>query len=301
MINKGRVVLVGEVLFDIFPGYRRLGGAPLNVAFHLHHLTHSVKFISRVGRDDEGNEISRFLMNNGIDTSFIQVDNNRPTGRAIIEFSKSGEPEFAIHKDTAYDNLEFDTSVRSLLKEKTDVLYFGSLIQRTQSGFIFLKKVFDALSPDTTMFYDINLRPGCFEVHKIKDSLIAADVVKMNLNELKLLSEMMNLKMELQDFENYLLHHYGIQMLCITMGADGSRIVTEDRVVEKKEISEKVEDTVGAGDAYSAMIINGLLNLKELDVIANEASVFSSYLCSIKGALPEDEGVYREFQKGVKL
>ncbi len=234
MINKGRVVLVGEVLFDIFPGYRRLGGAPLNVAFHLHNLTHSVKFISRVGRDDEGDEISRFLKDNGIDRSFIQVDDNRPTGRVTIEFSKSGEHEFAIHKNAAYDHLEFGSSVKNLLKGKNDILYFGSLIQRTQTGFIFLQKVFDAVSPQTTMFYDINLRPGCFELHKIKDSLMAADVVKMNLNELKLLSEMMNLKMDLPDFENYLFHHYGIKMLCITMGADGSRIVTLDRVVKKK-------------------------------------------------------------------
>ena len=174
------ILAVGEILFDIFPNDKKLGGAPFNFAFHLKKLGFDVRFVSRVGNDDPGKEILDFLETHGFDTRVIQVDPDHPTGRVEVVMKDQKNHSFEIIQNAAYDHLEYDTRLDSILNENPGLIYFGALIQRTCTGSETIETLLKNKPASCQAFCDINLRPGCWTQQSINTCLAQADLLKIN-------------------------------------------------------------------------------------------------------------------------
>lgn len=297
------VVVFGEVLFDHFPGYRKFGGAPFNFAYHLKQLGVDVRFISRVGDDEPGREILKILTSHGFDAGDIQIDKKLPTGYVTIELDEKGIPEYDIVKNTAYDNITLDDTVKGYIEnDHTEMVYYGTLVQRSAYAKSNFEKIFQLKSGQTKGFYDINLRPECYNKSIIENSLKATNIFKINDEELFEMEEMFQEEIgqsKKDGFIEYIFQAFPIEVIILTKGEAGSEFITKDshfRVDSRKP--EKIGDTVGAGDAFASVIAFGILNNLDLKKTGEMASVFASYVCENTGAIPADMGMYSKILSG---
>ena len=176
------ILVIGEILFDLFGNNKKLGGAPFNFAFHLKKLGFQVRFVSRVGEDALGREILYFLKQHQFDLTDIQIDPNHDTGTVKVTMSHEGHA-FTITPDTAWAHLVFDRGLSTLLQQYCDLLYFGSLIQHSKKGITLIQKVMSQKQSGTTVFCDLNLRPGFYGPGVIKAALRASDILKLSREE----------------------------------------------------------------------------------------------------------------------
>nr|WP_320192183.1 PfkB family carbohydrate kinase [uncultured Desulfobacter sp.] len=293
------ILVTGEILFDIFPGYKRMGGAPFNFAYHMQKLGFPVRFISSIGNDDLGDEILNFLDNNNFNPEDIQINDNHPTGNVKVDILDKGKHTFTIAKDAAYDYIDAAPIRRLLSKKKPDLIYFGTLIQRTQNNFEVLQDILKRKPTKTISFCDINLRPDCYSEHTINASLNAANILKLNTNELEVLTSVSDAKVSHEVSARQLMKTHCLETIILTMGEKGSRWFTidSDHFMGPPAASIDIADTVGAGDAYAAMSAAGILKNKHIKQIIPLAAEFASYVCSIQGALIQDLEVYQKFKR----
>ena len=291
------ILVIGEILFDLFPNYRRLGGAPFNFAYHLKNLGFNVRFISRIGMDDAGKEILHRLELARFDLNDIQLDEVHPTGSVKVRLNKSGEPRFDILSDVAYDYIEYVSDHHSSLTDQARLIYFGSLVQRSAAGCENLQAFISRNSPETLNFYDINLRPGCYNQAVIEKSLSKADILKLSTDELDQLMQMLPLETTNDAFVHRLMKTYSIHTVSLTKGERGSELFTKQSCFTAEPTETiGVVDSVGAGDAYAAMLVAGLLKKWQPEKILDRASMFASRICGIKGAIPDSESFYEPFK-----
>lgn len=287
------VLVVGEILFDIFPEYRRLGGAPFNFAYHLKKLGIDTHFISRVGRDGPGREIIDFIRGHGFNPDDIQIDADHETGKVQVKLNHDGAHEFHIQPDAAYDYIQFDKSVETLLDHPPALIYFGTLIQRTENGFQTVQKLLSQKKTGTPTLYDINLRPGCYNEKSITASLKQTDILKLNHEELSYLSRNLKTESSRRAAIDKLLGDYEIATIVLTAGENGSEWHTKKEHRCIKPIGPiSIVDTVGAGDAYAAIVALGHLEKWPIAKTLSLASNFAAHICSIKGAIPADDNFY---------
>jgi fructokinase len=289
------VLVLGEILFDVFPRYKRLGGAPFNVAFHLNKLGIASCFISRIGKDNEGKEILDILKQRRFPITHIQVDDHYPTGKVLVKLDSQGIPTFNILADAAYDYIEYNRRVATALKS-TDLIYFGSLVQRTQTGFFTLQTLLKEKKPDTMCLYDVNLRPGGYNKTVVSQSLLHSNVLKLNEEELEVIKGLLGFRQGARDFIAFLMKEYSLDMIALTRGEKGSDLYTQNSHhsigIEKQT---EVADTVGAGDAYTAILVIGYLQGWGPEKILEQASTFAGEICQIKGAIPADDQFYENY------
>lgn len=293
------ILVTGEILFDVFPDYKRMGGAPFNFAYHLKKLGFPVRFISRVGNDDLGNEILDFLNTHDFNPEDVQIDAEHPTGTVRVDVQGKGEHTFTIIKDTAYDYID-PAPIHQLLSGTTpDLIYFGTLIQRTQNNFDILQEILHKKSPGTKSFCDINLRPDCYTAETVKASLNCADIVKLNTDELESPAVCPDVQPSHEMTAAQLMKTHHLETIILTMGEQGSQWFTSDAGHHRgpSAASLDIADTVGAGDAYAAMSVAGLLKHMPVDKIIPLAAQFASHVCGIQGALVQDNGVYQTFKR----
>jgi fructokinase len=291
------VLVIGEILFDVFPDYRRLGGAPFNFAYHLKNFGFNVRFISRIGMDDAGKEILHRLELAGFNLDDMQIDDVHPTGSVKVKLDKSGAPQFDIISEVAYDYITFITEYHANLIDEARIIYFGSLVQRSESGFENLQAFISQNASKKLNFYDINLRPGCYNNEIIEKSLLKTDILKLNTTELEKLRRMRSLKMDNEQFVYYLMETHSIQTVSLTKGEQGSELFTSQGSFSADPADLiKVVDSVGAGDAYAAMLVAGMLKNWSPQVILERASLFASRICEIKGAIPQSSSFYEPFK-----
>jgi fructokinase len=291
------IVVIGEILFDVFSNYRRLGGAPFNFAYHLKNFGFNVRFISRIGRDDAGREILHRLELARFDLNDLQVDDLHPTGSVDVRLDKFGAPRFDIIPDVAYDYIEFIPESHSGLIESARLIYFGTLVQRSEAGCKNIQAFMSRRSSETTNFYDINLRPGCYNDAIIEKSLLKTDILKLNTDELGKLKQMLLSKINDEAFVHNLMATHSIRTVLLTKGGLGSELFTnQGRFSSKPAEAIKVVDSVGAGDAYAAMSAAGMLKNWQPQEILNQASLFASRICEIKGAIPDSASFYETFK-----
>ena len=290
------ILVVGEILYDIFPDYKRLGGAPFNFAFHLKHLGFPVRFLSRIGNDADGKEIINHLNRLGFNLNDIQIDPSRPTGSVRVRLDDNGTPEFKITPNVAYDYIEFDKDVHAPLIHNADLIYYGSLIQRSTAGFNTIQAMLSEKLRDTKCFYDINLRPACFNDTVVVESMSRANILKINKEECDEVKRIVKYKNDQRMFIETLMDNYSLDVISMTKGGQGSEIYIRDECyrVESKKIDNMV-DSVGAGDAYAAMLAAGIIRQWHPETIIHRASAFASRICSIAGALPESPSFYKPF------
>jgi len=291
------ISVIGEILFDEFPNYRRLGGAPFNFAYHLKNFGFNVRFVSKIGMDDAGKEILHKLELARFNLDDIQVDEDHPTGSVNVQLDKSGAPQFDIISDVAYDYIEFIPEYHSNIINAAQMIYFGSLIQRSKAGYENLQTFITRNSSETLNFYDINLRPGCYNNAIIEKSLTKTDILKLNIGELGKLKQMLSLKVSNDDLVYHLMETQSISTVSLTKGESGSELFTNQGCFNSETARAiKVVDSVGAGDAYAAMLAAGLLEKWRPEEIVGRASLFASRVCEIKGAIPDSASFYEPFK-----
>ncbi len=293
------ILVIGEILFDLFPSYKRIGGAPFNFAFHLKHLGFEVRFISRVGRDDLGRGILDFLERHGFDPRDIQIDSGHETGRVEIAMAEDGSHSFSIVPNMAYDNIEFDTALKNLCQSSPDLIYFGTLIQRTPGGENLIQKSLADTGKNTCKFCDVNLRPGCYTQSVLNYAIASSDILKLSQEELNILVPAQNLSPPAQATRLLKGPAEGLDLIMLTQGKNGSTWVSRENCLQMplpQDHPLKIKDTVGAGDAYAAMAIAAKLTHMPDDQAMLLAQKFAGCICGIKGALPQDISIYREFK-----
>jgi fructokinase len=295
------ILVVGEILFDIFENEKQLGGAPFNFAYHLNNFGFPVRYISRIGNDTHGKEILNILEQHQFNIDDIQMDGHHDTGTVIVQLSSSGNPTFHINPDVAYDYIDYLPEKHSTLVDKADLIYFGTLAQRSKRGFENIQRFIKKHRSEAVCFYDINLRPDCYSDKVILTSLGHADLLKLNEQELEECKRIFRFSKGDDTFIPFLMDKYALNTVAITKGEKGSELYTKNGCFHSKTNPvSSIVDTVGAGDAYSAMLAVGILKGWEPARMLSMASMFALRICEIRGAIPESREFYKSIKKMVE-
>ena len=285
--NLKRIVVVGEILWDVFPDSTRLGGAPLNFAVHASRLGFETRLLSAVGEDDLGKRARLEIAATGLDTSMLQTTTRWKTGTAGVALDPSGQPTFTIPRPAAYDAAQLtEERIRQLTAWAPAWLYYGTLFPSVLEGKGTLLQLLKAL-PRTLRFYDVNLRPGFDSPSLVSELLVLANVVKLNEEELEAVSRISALPSEMEAFCRAGAEQYGWKAICVTLGARGCAILCGDEYVIADSYRVEVVDTVGAGDAFAAAFLHGLSHQWALGEIAEFANRVGAIVASRAGAIPD--------------
>ncbi|WP_298868489.1 carbohydrate kinase [uncultured Gimesia sp.] len=280
------VIGLGELLWDCFGDDRRPGGAPANVAFQANQLGCQGTVVSRVGQDALGTELLDFLKQQQLSTEYIQIDQAFPTGTVTVEFTNANDPQYTIHERVAWDHLEFNGTLAELMKQ-TRAVCFGTLAQREETSRESIHKCLAATDSDCLVVYDINLRQHYFDRSWIERSLSAAKIVKLNQDEVGILSGLLNVTFgDIKQFAAYLQQAYEVEAVCITRGAAGCLIFTCDQEYDIPGTPIEVADAVGAGDAFTAALISRRLLGWPWEKAALFANRVGGLVASHSGAMP---------------
>ncbi len=290
-----QITAIGEILFDIYPGGKNLGGAPFNFIYHVIKLTGSGNFVSAVGNDELGAEILDIVDKKGIDKKYIQVDKNHPTGAANANLDEKKIPHWEIKTGTAYDFIKPVPGLEELISDGTDCLYFGTLARRSETSGRTIKSFFNR--KNIKYFCDLNIRQEFYSKEIIEDSLITSDALKLNTDELKIVNGiLLNRPFDIINLARLISEKYDIELICVTMGDKGSYIVRGDETDKQSYHVENVVDTVGAGDAFASILCLGFLNGWDISKINRLASEFAAEAVKIDGALPKSDLFYEKFK-----
>jgi fructokinase len=277
---------LGEVLWDILPSGKVLGGAPANFAYMANVLGDEGIVASRVGNDELGREACEVIERLGLNTSYLQQDNEHQTGTAAVSIDAAGQPNFAIQESVAWDFLQW-TAEWEELSSRADVVCFGSLAQRSQKSAVAIESFLRNAPAKALRICDVNLRQSFYNLEVIRKSFQYAHIVKMNEQELFQISSLLNLGVGTEETTaRRLLTEYSLRLVCITLGNRGSLLVSEDETVEHGGFRVAVADAVGAGDAFTACIAHHYLRGHSLGEISESANRFASWVATQTGATP---------------
>jgi len=277
---------LGEILWDIFPEGKKIGGAPANVAFYLSRLGENPVLISRVGEDSFGEEALSVCQNCSLKTDFIQEDEVHCTGKVNVHLDSQGVPRFEIQDNVAWDFIE-ESPLISLAIKEADAVCFGTLAQRHEKSRTTIRRLLEQTRTDCLKVLDLNLRFPYFDKELIEASLRMADVLKLNSDELAIVSELFSLNGVELELLRILLEKFSLQLVALTAGEKGSILLSHKEKSLHSGYSVPVVDTVGAGDAFTAALVHGLLSGLELDEINDFANRLASLVCTKKGAWVE--------------
>ncbi len=285
-----RCAAIGEILFDCFPDRAVLGGAPGNVCCMLRQFGAESAMVSAVGRDPLGDRALDELARHGVDTRWI-IRSDRPTGAVNVTLDGAGKASYAFAPDSAYDHLEWSGEL-GIFASTLDAVCWGSLARRGASAET-IHRFIRAVRPGCLRVFDVNLRKPYYTAASIRESLELADVVKFNDEELPLLAEFLGVPPE-QVIPRLL--EGPARLIALSLGAEGAELHTRNETSRQPAcpIDRRV-DTVGAGDAYTATLIAGLLRNLPLDAINRHANRVAAFVCTQRGATPELPEELRKF------
>jgi fructokinase len=283
--SKPIAVGLGEVLWDILPAGKQLGGAPANFAFHAQQLGARGVVFSAVGRDALGEEIEARLAELGLASNLHRCE--RPTGTVSVQLDAAGVPSYVIHQPVAWDEMR-DAGGATDLAAQANVVCFGSLAQRALPSRTMIHAFLAATRRDECLrVFDINLRQDFYSESIICESLDVAGVLKLNDQELPVVASLLHLPAEEQKFAGTLLARLPtLRLIALTRGPNGSALFTREETSEHPGVPTTLADTVGAGDAFTATLALGLLRGMPLDRINAAANRVAAYVCSQPGATP---------------
>lgn len=289
-------IIFGEVLFDEFEdGARVLGGAPFNVAWHLQGFGLEPVMISRIGDDDYGEQIIAAMNNWGMSTAGIQRDPDHPTGRVSVAVT-DGQPHFDIVADVAYDHIEWQDAVQVLTAHPPGLLYHGSLAVRSEVSRDTLQRL--KQDADLPTFVDINLRNPWWRPESINALMSQAHWLKLNHDEMEEITGSRIAQGNLLEHGRHLIAQYHLDALILTRGAEGASLISAREAFDSPPVQvTELIDTVGAGDAFSAVSIIGLLGQWDYPTILKRASEFAARICAQRGATREDKELYQAFKR----
>ena len=282
-----KIIGVGEILWDVFPNGKKLGGAPANFAYHVTALGHEGIIISRIGDDNYGKEIIEQLISLGLLTDYIQIDSEKETGVVEVQIDDKNQPYYIIKEDVAWDFIQWDSKFDSLV-ESADAICFGTLAQRSKVSRNTIINLLKKMNKDAVKVYDINLRQSFYNKNIIVDSLRLSDILKLNSDELEVLRELLNISMKYDEEEvcKFLIDSFDLNLICLTKGEEGSILFDKQNSYSSPSYPYKVADRVGAGDAFTAAVIVYYLKGEPIDVISAKANRLASWVTSKNGGTP---------------
>lgn len=286
MKKRALMVGVGELLWDLLPSGKVLGGAPSNFAYMCRVLGNEGIVASRVGDDVMGRAARDALLVRGLDASHIQLDAEHKTGTAQVVIDSDGQPRFTIADSVAWDYLQW-TPEWEKISRVTDVVCFGTLAQRSQTAAQTIMQFLQQIPAEALRICDVNLRSPFYSLEALDRSLRCAQIAKLNEQELHKVAAMFQLKGSGEEsLARSLLTGFELQLVCITRGARGSLLVSKTESVEHDGIKVKVADAIGAGDAFTACVAHSYIRGRSLDEISEMANRFASWVATQSGATP---------------
>lgn len=287
-MNKPLVIGMGEALWDVLPEGRKIGGAPANFAFHAGQAGMDARVVSAVGRDALGDETLLTLQQKGLNTDAVaRVD--FPTGVVQVTLSEGGIPQYDICEGVAWDNIPFTPALDELARNAQAVCW-GSLAQRSEVSRNCIYRFLDAMPSEQGRLkvFDINLRQHFYSIDVIEASCQRANVLKINEEELVILSELLRLGTPLVEQQcRLLMERFSLDMLVLTCGSNGSYIFTPVETSFRVTPLVQVADTVGAGDSFTATLVADLLKGAPVGVAHEHAVQLAAYVCTQQGAMAE--------------
>lgn len=279
------IIGLGEVLFDVLPEGEKIGGAPMNFAYHAGALGARGVPVSTVGRDERGERALRELAGRGLPVAAISEDPDRPTGYVAAAVDGQGLARYVFPEDVAWDHLALNDAALAAAAE-ADAVCFGSLAQRSPDSRRAVARFLKATPEKTFKVFDVNLRQNFYSREILEASLRMADMVKLSDEELPVLADMFSLGSDEKTALMKLLRRHCLHLAVLTRGPRGSVIASLGEISEHPGERAEVADTIGAGDSFTAATVLGILNARPLDEINAHANKVAAYVCSQAGAMP---------------
>ena len=278
------ITCFGEVLWDVFPTHKKIGGAPLNVAARLQSFGNNVSMISRIGDDEKGTGILDFFKERGVDSSGVQVDSVLKTGKVKVVLDEEGSASYDIMFPRAWDKIEVNDVAKSIVS-KCDAFVFGSLVTRDD---VSRKTLYELLKLAEYKVFDVNLRPPYYSAEVLKYLMAQADFVKFNDDEIIEIAESFGFQSKLlEDIIQFVAKETKAKTICVTKGGSGAILFVDNIFYYNGGYKVEVVDTVGAGDSFLASIITQLLNKTAPQEALNFACAVGAIVASSEGANPE--------------
>jgi fructokinase len=281
---KDIIVGIGEILWDVFPQGKVLGGAPANFAYHVSQFGLNGFAVSAIGKDPLGVEILQVLSDKQLKTVIGEV--GFPTGTVQVTLSGNGIPQYEICEQVAWDNIPFTPELEGLARQ-TKTVCFGSLAQRSAVSHNTINRFIDAVPAGAMKIFDINLRQHFYSKELIDESLRKCNVLKINDDEVVLVAKLFGWEDKPEvEIARHLMQVYQLNILVLTKGTDGSYVYTADETSYLPTPIVEVADTVGAGDSFTAAFVASLLKGKSIVEAHKKAVDVSAFVCTQHGAMP---------------
>ncbi|MGY2132224.1 carbohydrate kinase family protein [Hymenobacter sp. HD11105] len=276
------VVCFGEILWDVLPSGKQPGGAPFNVAVHLHQFGQSVELISRVGDDDLGTELVNFLESRGVSTKYVQRAESHPTGVVQVNVDDLQEVVYQIVQPVAWDYIQYNNEVRELVAGAT-VFVYGSLAARSPAT---RETLYELLRSAQLKVFDVNMRPPHYTQEVITHLLEQAEIVKMNHHELAEILDWFGSGPDDEAALASLASRFGLQAVCVTLGVNGAMLWAGGQLYRAPGFKVDVEDTIGSGDAFLAAFLQTWLSRRPYDECLRIACASGALVATYQGATP---------------
>ena len=277
---------MGEVLWDAFPDGDHFGGAPTNVAVHAAALGAAAAMVSAVGRDARGDAALERLVALGVDSSAVARLAAHPTGVVTVRVDRAGVPSYDIAAGSAWDFIPWSAAVEQTAR-RADAISFGTLAQRSPVSRATIRRAVAATRAATWRLFDVNLRQSYYDADVLMASLDLANAIKLNDAELPIVARLCGLEsVSVVDQLRELCQRFALRLAALTRGPGGSVLVSDQDVCEAAAPRTAVVDTVGAGDAFTAALLVGVLHDHSLDETNRRANAVAAYVCSQPGATP---------------
>lgn len=280
-MKKERVIIgIGELLWDVLPSGKKAGGAPVNFAFHASQSGVIGYAISALGKDVLGEELIQEMDNNKINYLVEYVDH--PTGTVQVSLN-NGIPHYIIEEEVAWDYIPLTEEMKELAL-KADAICFGTLAQRNTVSRKTTLELLKLVKPDAYKLFDINLRQKFYSKELIEQSLIQANSLKINDEEVEIIKDLFSIQMDDEQLCQWLISQYDLKLVILTAGEHYSSVYTPDKVSTIRTPKVTVADTVGAGDCFSGVLIASLLLDYDLKDAHQRAVDAAAHVCSLPGA-----------------
>jgi fructokinase len=290
MKSSFKIVGLGEVLWDLLPAGRQLGGAPANFAYMTSLQGDEGVVASRVGDDALGRDALEALARLGLKPAFLQKDVDHPTGTAQVTVDPQGQPAFVITHPVAWDFLQW-TPAWQALAGSADAVCFGTLAQRSPVARATIRRFLASVSSRTLRVFDVNLRQSFYSRDVLAESFAQSDIVKLNHEELPIVAGLLGLDFKSEPAAARLLQQkFSLRLVCVTRGAQGSLLVSPHASASHPGLPVKVADTVGAGDAFTACLVHHCLRGAPLEHINEEANRLAAWVATQVGGTPGLQG-----------
>jgi fructokinase len=277
------VTSIGEILWDVFPSGKKAGGSSMNVALHLHKQGLKSKFISAVGHDDLGKELTDFLIEQNFEADLVQLS-KLPTSTVEVKLDEFHQATYTIIEPVAWDDIELTAEAINAV-EQADAFVYCSLTCRNDKS---KHTILTLLNHAKLKVFDINLRPPFYTIETLKALLKEADILKVNEHEIVYLKDELALSGNTDEqLLKQLSHLFNIEIICLTQGEKGASVLKDGRLHKHKGYSVKVADTVGAGDSFLATFIASHLNGYPMDTVLDRACKVGAFVASQVGANPD--------------